>query len=442
MQNKLEYSADLAAQASNYYHAGDYVKAARLSQKAFKYDPQNISALTNLGNLCFLQNDYQNAMEYYARIYKLNPSYILNLLNLANTCFELKDYDQCCKFSLQVLAKEENHKMALSLLGNSYLAQEKLQESLAVFEHLLKVDPQDIWTRNSLSQAYQKIGSYDLAFEHAWQGVVLSGGEDSQQLNLGYLLYEISLENGVENIRNRVQKWRLAFPENPVVNYMSCALENDPKVQMADPDYLRRVFDNFAEGFENILAGLDYQAPQLIESFLEAIYGLRKSPRLRILDAGCGTGLCGKFLKKYACWRGLDGVDISSQMLAQAADKKLYSRLYCQDLVDFLDHKQERYNLICAADVFTYFGELDSLFSALYKSLCPKGRIIFTATKNDANNNDWFLHCSGRFQHHQTYLRQVLEKQGFLLEKLQDEILRTEGGEPVWGYVVVAVKTV
>lgn len=440
MQNKLEYSADLAAQASKFYHDGNYAKATGYSRKALKYDPQNISALTLMGNLCFLQKDYLNAMDFYGQIYELDPTYILNLLNLANACFELKDYDQCCKFSLQVLTKEENHKMALSLLGNSYLAEDRLQDSIAVFKRLLTVDPQDIWTRNSLSQAYQKMGSYDLAFEHAWQAVVLSSGEDSQQLNLGYLLYEIALENGVENIRSQVEKWRNNYSGNPLVNYMSCALENDPGVQIADSDYLRSVFDNFAEGFENILAGLDYQAPQLIEGFLAAIYGSQKSPKLRILDAGCGTGLCGKFLKKYACWRGLDGVDISSQMLAHAADKKLYARLYCQDLMDLLDHKPERYDLICAADVFTYFGELDSLFYALHKSLCRKGRVIFTATKNDVNSNDWFLHYSGRFQHHHNYLCQVLETHGFRIEKLQEEILRTEGGKPVWGYVVAAVK--
>lgn len=95
--------------------------------------------------------------------------------------------------------------------------------------------------------------------------------------------------------------------------------------------------------------------------------------KLRILDAGCGTGLCAPFLKKYASWHGLEGVDLSSGMLAEAARKKLYARLYCQELCAFLSGHKKRYDLIAAADVLTYFGDLDSVFAGFAFALKKTG---------------------------------------------------------------------
>lgn len=106
-------------------------------------------------------------------------------------------------------------------------------------------------------------------------------------------------------------------------------------------------------------------------------------------------GLCAPFLKKYASWHGLEGVDLSSGMLAEAARKKLYARLYCQELCAFLSGHKKRYDLIAAADVLTYFGDLDSVFAGFAFALKKNGRIIFTVTQNVYDDSDWYLHLSG-----------------------------------------------
>lgn len=90
---------------------------------------------------------------------------------------------------------------------------------------------------------------------------------------------------------------------------------------------------------------------------------------MRILDAGCGTGLCGDFLKKYASFRGLEGVDLSAGMLREAAAKKVYNKLICREITDWLNNVKARYGLVVSADVFTYIGDLENLFSALFGAL-------------------------------------------------------------------------
>lgn len=127
-----------------------------------------------------------------------------------------------------------------------------------------------------------------------------SGGEEAQQINFGYLLYESTLEKQDSLLREYALKWLEKYPDNQVAQHMGNAVLNRAVRPRANDEYLKNIFDIFAPDFEQVLTGLDYRAPELIRCLLEEIYGSKKSPRLRILDAGCGTGFCGGFLKNTA----------------------------------------------------------------------------------------------------------------------------------------------
>ena len=127
-------------------------------------------------------------------------------------------------------------------------------------------------------------------------------------------------------------------------------------------------------------------------------------------------------------------------MLKEAATKKIYSELICQDIFEYLNAERSSYDLIVAADVFTYIGDLEKLFSALSDSLKKRGRVIFTVSENSINDSEWFLHASGRFLHSLKYVENLLEKNGFLQEKISREKLRNEGDSEVFGYVISAQK--
>ena len=145
-------------------------------------------------------------------------------------------------------------------------------------------------------------------------------------------------------------------------------------------------------------------------------------------------------MKKYAKFRGLDGVDLSEKMLEVARRKKLYTRLYNQDLSQFLSRHENGYDLINAADVFTYFGELGSVFVMMFDALKPGERTPFKVNVNSFNKDDYFLHLSGRFLHSKSYVEEGLKKRGFIIEKLNRVKLRNEGEAEVWGWIVMARK--
>ncbi|QNB00305.1 methyltransferase domain-containing protein [Massilia sp. Se16.2.3] len=76
---------------------------------------------------------------------------------------------------------------------------------------------------------------------------------------------------------------------------------------------------------------------------------------------GCGTGLCGPVLRPRS--RTLTGVDLSERMLARAAETGLYDSLACADLQAYLDSCHGDVDLVMAADVLVYFGDLAALFA-------------------------------------------------------------------------------
>ena len=79
---------------------------------------------------------------------------------------------------------------------------------------------------------------------------------------------------------------------------------------------------------------------------------------LMVLDAGCGTGLCGPLLKPYA--EILVGVDLSPKMLAKALGRQVYEELIETELVAYLGQRTASFDLIVSADTLIYFGELRS----------------------------------------------------------------------------------
>ena len=112
----------------------------------------------------------------------------------------------------------------------------------------------------------------------------------------------------------------------------------------ASNGFVERTFDSFAASFEAKLEQLSYRAPALAAAMLEES-GLEASKQLDVLDAGCGTGLCGPLLAPYA--RRLIGVDLSEGMLALAKEKHVYDVLIKGELTDHMRAQPARVRCDC-----------------------------------------------------------------------------------------------
>jgi predicted TPR repeat methyltransferase len=167
--------------------------------------------------------------------------------------------------------------------------------------------------------------------------------------------------------------------------------------------------------------------------------GLAASRGLDVLDAGCGTGLCGTLVAPYA--RRLVGVDLSEGMLAQAKEKEVYDELVKAELTGFLRASEEAFDLIVSADTLVYFGSLHDVVAAAVHSLRPGGRLVFTLEHAVPGRPpaDYRLEYHGRYSHSRAYVERVLAALAVQTTIAEAE-LRMESGVPVAGLVVRATK--
>jgi predicted TPR repeat methyltransferase len=201
-------------------------------------------------------------------------------------------------------------------------------------------------------------------------------------------------------------------------------------------DYITHLFDGFSQDFDKVLDRLGYRAPDLVVAALDLVHP-GGGGDLHVLDVGCGTGLCGPGLRAYA--RTLEGVDLSAGMLDMARERECYDALHQSELTAWLGTHPHTYDVLTSADTLCYFGDLGAVFTAAAEALAPGGWFIFTVeASGDEDADDWRIYPHGRYSHRGGYLESGLQAAGLSTERIDNEQLRMESGQPVAGWVVVA----
>ncbi|MBT0956546.1 methyltransferase domain-containing protein [Alphaproteobacteria bacterium KMM 3653] len=210
-----------------------------------------------------------------------------------------------------------------------------------------------------------------------------------------------------------------------------------------DMEYVQHMFDRGADAFDERLASVGYQGPATMELLMLSM-DLPLEADYRVLDLGCGTGLCLPHLRPRAGKGGLVGVDISGEMLRLAEARGGYDRLMQGDISKAEDLPEGPFDLVTAAEVFNYFGELRHTFALIHDLLAPAGLFIATfeaAPDGDGPDKDgpgFRLQPSARYQHRMEFVAAEAEAAG-LTVALAAEIdsLRKEGARDVPAHGVV-----
>ena len=121
---------------------------------------------------------------------------------------------------------------------------------------------------------------------------------------------------------------------------------------------------------------------------------------IKILDAGCGTGLVAKELKRLG-FENIIGVDFSQDML-DLIPQHIYQRLDLVDLNDTLKYQNNEFDGIICVGTFTYGHVKAHALDEFLRIVKPNGLICFTINegiyqkyefdkkiKELENNNKW-----------------------------------------------------
>ena len=376
-----------------------------------------------------------DAFHAYCRAIELDPSFADAYNNRANVYVKFGKHWQAEDDYKKAVKLDPKFASAYNNLGALLYDHERYEEALECYRKAFIINPKQAETCSNLAMAVKESGDPAEAVGLYFNALALDPSLTKIHHYLAQALYDLynaKEDDAKETAVKLAQKWKQFFPDNPVAAHVCAAFEGKTPERAAD-DYIRELFDSFADSFETAVKNINYRVPELLAARMQDM-----SAGLRILDAGCGTGLNASVLKPYA--KTLTGIDLSEKMTDAARAKGLYDSLQTADIVRFCNENPASFDLVVLAGVVCYFGALEPLLSAVFKALVPGGGIFFT-TEKLCGERDFVLQPSGRFAHSTEYVKNVLERTGFEKVRLTQEVLRREKDSDVAGILAVAEKT-
>ena len=397
--------------------------------------PNHADALHFSGVLAHQRGRSDDAVALIERSLELEPQRADWHSNLGIVLQHLLRLDDAVAAYRGAIALDPSHANAHSNLGVVLRAKGAAAEAEAAYRAAININPE-------YSDAYHNLGvllnGQKRPREAAlcFSKVITLRPKDPDARRLLALAHCTLGE--VEQAVQIFHEWLEDDPNDPVALHMVAACSGRNVPARASNAFIETTFDSFAASFDSKLAKLSYRAPSLVAEMLQRS-DVAPSKSLDILDAGCGTGLCGPLVAPYA--RRLVGVDLSERMLAQAGERSVYDELIKSELTAYLAGCAETFDVIVSADTLVYFGPLDEVVGFAGNALRLGGRLIFTVEKlvGGGHGAGFSLSTSGRYRHGRNHVQSVLEGAGLRAEITSAE-LRLEAGEPVAGFVVRGTK--
>lgn len=375
------------------------------------------------------QGQLAQAEQSFVDSLALLPGRVSTLINLAAVRVRLGRPQEAIAAADQVIRQEPDNGDALFQRAEALAQAGHLNDALQGFEHAARHQRaampwyrhgqvlQDLQRDDEALASYERALAADPRFAPAWT-------------NKGNILRE----------RSRLPEAAHAFREavahggaDPLHDYYLASVSPGAAqaAPTAPPEYVQGLFDAYAEDFDKHVVGvLAYRAPEVLA---DEIFRIAPGRWFRsVLDLGCGTGLAGLALK--SCSDERVGVDLSGQMLRKAEATHCYARLVRQDIAGFLQATETRHDLVVAADVFIYIGELAPAFAGVQRVIEPGGLFCFSLEVLPANAGpDFELQSSLRYAHSESYARRLAAAHGFEVLSMQRAPLRQDQRKAIEG---------
>lgn len=405
-----------------------HAEAIESYDRAVAINPAFANAHTNRGNALHELSRHQDALAAHQRALALAPELAEAWLGCGNALSTLKRFKEALPAFERAVALRPDFPEAWLGRGNALCDLKRHDEALAAFDKALALRPSlaAAWLgrgnvhyeRKSFTEA---LAAYDqaLAIEPNMAGAWLGRGDALRFLNRA--------DDAIAAYRRAL----MLGADADSINFYLAGLGVGALPPTSPQRFVTNLFDNYAENFEHdLVKNLNYHSPEVLAGTIKRY---APSSSLDILDLGCGTGLMGNLLRPLA--KTLTGIDLSTNMLEKARQRRIYDHLLCGDLTEFLRTQQQAFDLAVATDVFIYVGDLAPVFPALRQALRTDGLFCFSVEGTDGRG--FVLRSSLRYAHSTGYLQDLAGNHRFVVETIEPQIIRRGVEGDIGGYHVV-----
>ena len=403
-----------------YRTVGDHSAAEACYRQVVTESPTHPQAWNNLGGVLLNQRKFEDSLKSYNKACEQSPDsadFHYNRGHALHNCQQWEDAEAAYRRAIELNPK---HAAAHRELGGILQASGQSDEAIKSFEKSAELDALRGEVHCAHGDALSSRGLLPDALLAYRRAIVLDPGYCRAYEHAAHAL---NCLGKLDEADEMVRTWLKLEPENATAKHMLASISPDSNVSRAADDYVEKHFDEFAQHFDSRLAVLEYKAPELLCNLAVNSNVLVSDRKSRILDAGCGTGLCGPLLKPYA--DSMIGIDLSSGMLEGARERgDHYSELVHAEITEYLQQTMHEFDLIISADTLVYFGDLADVVTASARCLADRGWLLFSVEKLDEESfvDPYRLNPNGRFSHRKEYLQQTLTDGGFHIDSIADAV--------------------
>jgi len=223
--------------------------------------------------------------------------------------------------------------------------------------------------------------------------------------NLGAILLRLGKK------RDAIDQYQHALTldaDNDIARFLLDAVKGRHNIRSAPINYVKNLFDNYAVQYDqHLIQNLQYSLPSQLRDCYDEL--MKSDNKVTCLDLGCGTGLVGEAFKQRCSY--LVGIDVSENMLTQARYKNIYDGLTHVDIHDYTPPIEGGFDLVIAAEVFSYIGDLENTLKKCREFIANDGVLLFSV--EESRDQDVNLQESARFAHRLEYIINLAEKLGY-----------------------------
>lgn len=365
---------------------------------------------------------FQEAIASCRRAIEQKPDYAEAHYHLGVAYTQLGDMEEARRCIARAVELKPDYARALHGLAGMEASAGRWPEAEALLQRQVRANPASRDAHQALGIVLQRLGRWNEATVAFIRAMRASRGEISNATATA------SASDAVAKLEERITP----SPETASLHFRLATKTSIAAPPQVPAPNVSGLFDRYADLFdEHLLGKLEYRAPQLI---VDAVRSLDPGTTLNVLDLGCGTGLCGPLLRPIS--QRLVGVDLSPAMIDKARQRDVYDRLEVGDILDSLGRDPGKWDLLVAADVLMYLGDLVPVFEAALRALRPGGLFAFSVEAGPGDRYQ-LAKSTQRFTHSAPYLHHLAKIFGFEEAHFEVVTLRKEAGGDVHGLLTV-----
>jgi len=461
MDNKLLQTISL------HLNNGHFTEALSLLKESENTYSNNAQFWEILALVQGMSGNNEECINACIKAIELNPDNIGTYINLSVAQQNLGRFEDTEKTLRQALGMDSNHPQVQNNMGSLYIAQSEHGKAKPFIEKAISLDPSYSDAHCNLGEIHKHFQQIDKAINsylksielnvnnlnaylglgslHSFQGnykdaeyylnyaLKLNPYHPEILFNLGFLNYlKKSLDTAARYFKETIDY----APDHQYARYLLSAITGEGSPEQSPESYVKGLFNHYAEQFdEHLVNDLGYNVPDTMHTIFTE--HANPSHTRNLLDLGCGTGICGE--KFHNIFDHLTGVDLSENMIEKSKEKNIYHELHNDDVANFLKDSPIKYDLIIAADVFIYIGNIAEIIKSIYEKQEESGYFIFSIEKSSSHDT-FHLRTTGRYSHNASHIKKLLDDASYNIVTSQPTIIRNEKGTGIEGIIYLCQK--